>query len=168
MAVISNAVGAIYASGGHDGRSCASRSSAAAVPLVVLSAGYLPTYLPEPESTADGRVLRIVRERVYACAPVFTVIPPRYWWCVALFIAASPLSRRREPLHTNRSLVRRKRGGSPPLSSLSLSLSLSVRYFALPATIDYAKTPGRESPWVDARVRGKISVSTEARIYERF
>jgi len=59
---------------------------------------------------------------VYMRAPVSTVIPPRYWWCVALFIAASPLSRRREPLHTNRPLVRWRRGGS---LSLYLSLSLS-------------------------------------------
>lgn len=27
-------------------------------------------------------------------APASAVIPSRYWWCVALFIAASPLSRR--------------------------------------------------------------------------
>lgn len=52
----------------------------------------------------------IVRERARAhvCnvrAPAPAVIPPRYWWCVALFIAASPLSRRRGPLHTNRPLA---------------------------------------------------------------
>lgn len=52
-------------------------------------------------------------------APASAVIPPRYWWCVALFIAASPLSRRRGPLHTNRFLVRTRWGGSVSLSLLS-------------------------------------------------
>lgn len=46
VAVISNAASAIYASGGHVGRSCVSRPSAA-VPLVALPG--ISTYLPEPE-----------------------------------------------------------------------------------------------------------------------
>lgn len=74
----------------------------------------------------DACCVLCVNARVYMRDSA--VIPPRYWWCVALFIAASPLSRRRGPLHTNRSLAR-QRGGTPRLSfSLSLtSLSPATR-----------------------------------------
>lgn len=64
----------------------------------------------------DACCVLCVNARVYMRDSA--VIPPRYWWCVALFITASPLSRRRGPLHTNRSLARKRR------NSLSLSLCL--------------------------------------------
>lgn len=86
---------------------------------------HLAIYLSSPREprnrwTRAAIVRERARARTHVCdmrAPASTVIPPRYWWCVALFIAASPLSRRRGPLHTNRPLARRRRGG--PVSPLS-------------------------------------------------
>jgi hypothetical protein len=98
MAVMSNAASAIYASGGHDGRSCVRRRLSlwqlrrVSIYLPTYPPTYLPTYLaclpaclPACLSAylstcagerkrvlpMDGRVLRIVRERIYACITSF-------------------------------------------------------------------------------------------------
>jgi len=112
VVVISNAASAIYASGG---RSCVSHPSAA-VPLVVLPGIYLSTWARGILRPMDACCVLCVNARVYMRDSA--VISPRYWWCVALFIAASPLSRRRGLLHTNRPLARKRRN-SLSLSSLS-------------------------------------------------
>lgn len=83
------------------------------------SAGYLPIYLSPAARWTRAAYCAWTR----ACMRD-SVIPPRYWWCVALFIAASPLSRRRGPLHTNRSLARKRRS---PLSLSSLSPATGKR-----------------------------------------
>lgn len=124
------------------------------------SAGYLSylpvrTCLPAPKGGREkgSRPLPmdaccVLCVSVYRRAPpASTVIPPRYWWCVALFIAASPLSRRRGTLHTNRSLVWRVRG----TRALSPSLSFSSFFFFLPLSPAYVQREKERETLVYAR-----------------
>lgn len=89
------------------------------------------------------------------------VISPRYWWCVALFIAASPLSRRRGLLHTNRPLARKRRN-SLSLSSLSPVKRKGGRGRRRRRTLVYARErPVRALCGRVLRGRNETYVSTE-------
>lgn len=121
--VISNAESAIYASGARMGGVAPSAVPLAPTPFLVLRAHTRSyglssppfTTLPSPplfssfllgvptftplfhRSTAmlDICVCACVSVciYIYICIGVRAVIPAKYWWCVALFIATSPLSR---------------------------------------------------------------------------
>lgn len=96
--VISNAESAIYASGARMGGVAPSAVPLAPAPFYAACthASMRPLFTPLSSSLSSSR--RSFPSTL--CRPAFSrwigvraVIPAKYWWCVALFIATSPLSR---------------------------------------------------------------------------